>query len=350
MPEVSVIIPTYNRSGFVVEAVNSVLSQTFDDLEVVVVNDGSSDETARVLENFNDPRVKPMHQANVGRSTARNRGFAESSGQFIVFLDDDDLFLPEKLEKQVNFLRENPDTGLVASGFNYVAHDEQIIQTAHPWKHVPVLGWRSCILEIGALHLSAVLVRRSAVLNLDVPFHDGLEACEDTDFFVRLSLTGCEMKWLQDVVCSYRQHASNTMGSLGGPRYREVIGWLLQRWFARDDLPPEMRAEQAEIEAYFDLVCALRAYAREEIEAGQRLLVAALKTCPEWETTMFPEFVARFVGYLHADPRIMIERVFGKLPGEYAHLAGLKREAYRSVLSKVVTAAQDGEGPLGESR
>ncbi|MGI6460206.1 MAG: glycosyltransferase family 2 protein [Candidatus Hydrogenedentales bacterium] len=350
MPEVSVIIPTYNRAGFVVEAVNSVLSQTFDDLEVVVVNDGSSDETARVLENFNDPRVKPIHQANAGRSTARNRGFAESSGQFIVFLDDDDLFLPEKLEKQVNFLRENPDTGLVASGFNFVEADGQIIQIFRPWKHVPVLGWRSCIIEFGALHLSAVLIRRAALQHMGVLFQNGQEVFEDTDFFFRLSLTDCQMAWLKEIVCSYRLHDTNTVGSFGGEEFRKIVGKVLPAWFAREDVPPEMRAEKVQIEAYFDLYSGLLAYGHAETEAGQRLLASALTACPEWETTVFPEAVARFVGYLHADPRIMIERVFGRLPEEYAHLAGLKREAYQSFLSKVVNAAQEGEGPLGEPR
>ncbi|HPV38707.1 MAG TPA: glycosyltransferase, partial [Candidatus Hydrogenedentes bacterium] len=71
MPAVSVIIPTYNRSGYLVQAVESVLNQTFGDLEVVVVDDGSTDDTARVLRSLNDPRVKPIHQANAGRSAAR---------------------------------------------------------------------------------------------------------------------------------------------------------------------------------------------------------------------------------------------------------------------------------------
>ncbi len=349
MPEVSVIIPTYNRAGYVVQAVESVLSQTLGDLDVVVVDDGSTDDTARVLGTIRDPRLRPMHQANAGRSAARNHGFAESSGQFIVFLDDDDLFLPDKLEKQVGFLHGNPDVGLVASGFNYVDAEGQTIHVARPWKHVPVLDWRSCVLRFGALHLSAVLIRRAAILNMGVPFHSGLEPFEDTDFFVRLCLTGCEMVWLKEVVCSYRQHDTNTMGSIGGEQYREIVGRILPTWFAREDLPPEMRAEQLQIEAYYDLVSALRAYRCAEMEAGQRLLASALKACPEWETSVFPETVAQFVGYVGSDPRFMVETVFEHLPAEYAHLAGLKRDVYRRFLARVTAAAREGEGPLGEA-
>ena len=346
MPAVSVIIPTYNRSGYLVQAVESVLNQTFGDLEVVVVDDGSTDDTARVLRSLNDPRVKPIHQANAGRSAARNRGFAESSGQYIVFLDDDDLFLPEKLERQAGFLLENPGAGLVASGFNYVDAEGQTIQAARPWKHVPVLDWRSCVLRFGALHLSAVLIRRSAILSMGLPFNSGLEPFEDTDFFVRLCLTGCEMAWLKETVCSYRQHDTNTMGSIGGERYREIVGRILPTWFAREDLPPEMRADKLHIEAYFDLVSAMRAYRCAEAEAGQRLLTSALRAFPEWETSVFPEIVAQFVGFVGSDPRTLIETVFEHLPAEYAHLAGLKREVYRRFLGRVAAAAREGEGPL----
>ncbi|HQK76262.1 MAG TPA: hypothetical protein PKZ25_08695, partial [Candidatus Hydrogenedentes bacterium] len=130
---------------------------------------------------------------------------------------------------------------------------------------------------------------------------------------------------------------------------REFVGRILPTWFAREDLPPEMRAEQLHIEAYFDLVSAMRAYRSAESEAAQRLLTSALRAFPEWETTVFPETVAKFVGYVGSDPRTLIETVFENLPPEYTRLAGLKRDVYRRFLARVAAAGRDGEGPLGEA-
>jgi len=93
----------------------------------------------------------------------------------------------------------------------------------------------------------------------------------------------------------------------------------------------------------------MRAYRCAEAEAGQRLLTSALRAFPEWETSVFPEIVAQFVGFVGSDPRFMVETVFEHLPAEYTRLAGLKRDVYRRFLARVAAAGRDGEGPLGEA-
>lgn len=348
MPAVSVIIPTFNRARFVVEAVESVLSQSYGDFEVVVVDDGSTDDTVQALQRIQDPRVRRIQQANAGRSAARNRGFAASTGGYVVFLDDDDLFLPRKLEWQVDFLNDNPDAGMVVSGFHYVDVDGKILKTARPWVKVPVLDWRNCVHHYEALHLSAVLIRRPALECITPLFDRTLEPCEDTDFFVRLRLSGCEMAWLKEPVCCYRQHGTSTVGTIGGEVLRMTIGRALATWFAREDLPPEMLEERRDIEARFDLFTACRAYQFGEIAAGQRLLKSALNAFPAWGSTLFPETVARFVGFVESDPRRFVETVFQNLPAEHSHLASLKTDVYRRFLTRVTMAAKEGEGPLGE--
>ena len=114
-PKVSVIIPTYNRAGLLPRAVNSVLSQTYDDYEIIIVDDCSTDNTRDVIAAFTDPRVLSIrHQTNRRQSASINTGISNARGEYIAFLDDDDEWLPAKLEKQVAILdSSSSNVGLV---------------------------------------------------------------------------------------------------------------------------------------------------------------------------------------------------------------------------------------------
>lgn len=108
LPLISVIIPTYNRGSLILGAVNSVLNQTYRNIELLVVDDCSTDNTSQILENLKDSRIKYIRlEKNSGACTARNKGIEYASGEFIAFNDSDDLWLPEKLERQLDFLKEN---------------------------------------------------------------------------------------------------------------------------------------------------------------------------------------------------------------------------------------------------
>lgn len=108
-PKISIIMPTYNRSDYICEAIDSALSQTYDNIELIVIDDGSTDDTRNKLEKYNsDERFKCIHQENQGQSIARNKGLSIAEGEFIAFLDSDNIWLPGKLEKQVGIINENP--------------------------------------------------------------------------------------------------------------------------------------------------------------------------------------------------------------------------------------------------
>ena len=107
-PLVSVVIPTYNRAWVIKEAVDSVLAQDYKDFELIIVDDGSTDNTSDVLASYGED-VRVLFQENRGVSAARNRGVAEASGHFVAFLDSDDLWLPKKLSIQVEFFSKTPD-------------------------------------------------------------------------------------------------------------------------------------------------------------------------------------------------------------------------------------------------
>ncbi len=123
MPTVSVVIPFYNRIGWLKEAVESVLAQTFRDYQVILVDDGSTEDTSLLREVLSDSRIICLHQANKGRSAARNTGIKAACGKYIAFLDADDLFLPAKLEKQVMLMEQNPH--ILFSHTSYLRMDSE---------------------------------------------------------------------------------------------------------------------------------------------------------------------------------------------------------------------------------
>jgi glycosyltransferase involved in cell wall biosynthesis len=123
---VSIVIPTYNRARIIGGAIESVLAQTYENVEVVVVDDGSTDDTCAVVERY-DSRVRYVYQANAGVAAARNTGFAHARGEFIGLLDSDDRFLPWKLEAQVRVLRSRPDTGMIWTDMTAVSESGAVI-------------------------------------------------------------------------------------------------------------------------------------------------------------------------------------------------------------------------------
>src|SRR3954470_1810603 len=116
---VSVIIPTYNYARYLPQAIDSALGQTHAPLEVIVVDDGSTDDTPRVLEAYAS-RIRVIRQANQGAGAARNAGIAAARGEYVAFLDSDDLWRRDKLELQLARFREEPDLGLVHAGVETV--------------------------------------------------------------------------------------------------------------------------------------------------------------------------------------------------------------------------------------
>lgn len=121
LPIVSVVIPTYNRASLVKEAIKSVLAQTFSQFEIIIIDDGSTDSTERELFSFIRKGVVRYHfQQNAGGAEARNAGMRLAAGKYIAFLDSDDLFHPQKLEKQISYLERNQEVGMIHSGFSKI--------------------------------------------------------------------------------------------------------------------------------------------------------------------------------------------------------------------------------------
>ena len=182
-PLVTVIIPTYNRGWIIHEAIDSVLDQDFNDYELIVVDDGSEDNTLEILEAYGKA-IKVLQQGNRGVSAARNRGIEESTGRLIAFLDSDDLWLPKKLSTQVKFFENNADALINQTQEIWNRNGLRVNPKKRHHKFSGMIFERS--LELCLVSPSAVMIAKDLFDTVGV-FDENLPACEDYDLWLRIS-------------------------------------------------------------------------------------------------------------------------------------------------------------------
>jgi len=209
-PLVSIIIPVYNRPDFIKESAASVLNQSYRNIELIIVDDGSTDDTATVIRTIaeKDSRVTYLYQKNAGAAAATNLGLSKVKGDFVGFLDSDDIFLPEKIQKQVDFFYKNPITDLVLCDFR--AYD----LGGKPVPISTVVGFRQRKKFIDSFHvllnhattLSTVLCRRKVIEaeKLDTNFQRGY----DYEWLLRCARK-FKVDFMDEVLINYRFHSNN---------------------------------------------------------------------------------------------------------------------------------------------
>lgn len=230
MPTVSVIIPTYNRASMLKEAIQSVLDQTFSDYEIIVVDDGSTDDTREVVNELNRPigKVRYLYQDNRGRSAARNRGFREASGDYIAFLDADDKFLQDKLRKQVQALENNPDFGMAYSYAIIVDDNGKMIRGGRYTK-TRLSGWiyPEMLFIKGTIITTPTVMVRTRVLGEIGAFDETMHTCEDLDLWRRIARHYKVLQIEEPLsVVRYRQNETPPLSEWVGARslyYRKAI-------------------------------------------------------------------------------------------------------------------------------
>jgi glycosyltransferase involved in cell wall biosynthesis len=183
MPYFSVIIPVFNRALPVREAIDSVLAQTFTDYELIVVDDGSTDDTPRVAEEYGN-RMRWLRQENRGVSAARNAGVAASSAPWLAFLDSDDRWLPEKLARQARFIQENPGVSILQTDETWIRRGRRVNPRNRHLKREGHIFLDS--LELCLISPSAVVMSRGCFDRYG-PFDEDLPACEDYDLWLRVT-------------------------------------------------------------------------------------------------------------------------------------------------------------------
>jgi len=238
--QVSVIIPAYNAARFLTAALDSVFRQDYPLFEVIVVDDGSTDDTAAVLRPYAD-RVTILGQENAGVSAARNRGLAAARGEWVVFLDADDQFLPAKLADQTALFTRHPSLAMVHSGWQLVDEDDRFLRNVEPWRHCPRLDLETWLLW-KPVFPGAMMFRRR-VVQAAGGFDESLRQAEDVDLVLRIALAGGTAAWHRQPTIRYRHHRGNTIRD--GRQQARDLSRVLDKFFAQPRIPRRLRRREA---------------------------------------------------------------------------------------------------------
>lgn len=188
-PEISIVLPTYNGAGYIRESLDSCLNQSFRDLELIVVDDGSTDETQTILSSYSDPRLRVVGQINQGLPAALNAGFALARGRFLSWTSDDNAYLPEAMAVMWNHLREHPQAAMVCT--DCVTIDES--GRTYSYNRTT---W-------------ACFLYRAEAAALAGPYRPDFALVEDVDFFLRLQHYAGPIDRIPRAYYKYRQHKAN---------------------------------------------------------------------------------------------------------------------------------------------
>jgi glycosyltransferase involved in cell wall biosynthesis len=216
MSTVSAVIPTYNRSALLVEAVESALAQRRPPDEILVIDDGSQDDTAARMATYGD-RVRYVRQANAGPSAARNHGFRLARGEFLALLDSDDLWTPDRLERQLEVLQRHPETDVVfgrevlfsagQADRDWNLHDPEVRRALRE-TNGPLAGALSLLVRENVVPTSTALFRRTLLERAGL-IDESLRQAEDWDLWLRFALAGARFAHVPAPLCRRRMHDSN---------------------------------------------------------------------------------------------------------------------------------------------
>jgi glycosyltransferase involved in cell wall biosynthesis len=281
MPKVSVIIPTYNRADLISEAIQSVLDQTFTDFEIIVIDDGSTDNTSEIITAF---PVRYFYQENQGVAAARNKGIELSHGEYIAFLDSDDILMNNALEKGVDVLDKYPEASFTYGQWYIMDERGRIIGLEKaPIKYSCVRQGKEEIREflIYGNHIPTptVMVRRSCLDEsgiFDPSFNSG---SEDVDFFIRLAKRYA-VAHIAEPLVKCRWHSQNFTKSIRLTEFEKTKDHILQEIFNDNKLGPLF--SHLKPNAYFSLYFSLAgwAYIGKDMKTARSYLFKALKTRP----------------------------------------------------------------------
>lgn len=222
---VSVMMPAYNAERYIAHAVQSVLDQTYTQWELLVVNDGSTDGTEQVVRGFGDPRIRLINKTNGGESTARNMALDHSKGDFIAFLDADDLFEPHHLARTVAYLQAHPECDAVYTDGMYIDPDGAAVEPLSSRRRGPFEGdiFEALVRASDVFGPPiCILLRRAAVKERGLRFDPRIVIGPDWEFFTRFAET-TRFGYIPEVTCRYRLHATSISVSTGSVRRRASL-------------------------------------------------------------------------------------------------------------------------------
>jgi glycosyltransferase involved in cell wall biosynthesis len=292
-PLISVIMPAFNCEDFIAQSIASVLAQDYENFELIIVDDGSTDRTVDIARSFGPP-VTVMQQSNGGAAAARNHGMEAARGEYIGFLDADDIWHPQKLSSQCAYIEDRPRVGLVYSDWQEWHPDSNgqwsvpVSFTSPITSSIPdeaLCGWLySKLLLDCVLHTITVLMRKE-VVDRTGKMSTHLVNGEDYDYWLRVS-RNYEIHKLRDVVALYRIRPESLARKVYQKNYElEVVESALKTWGAASPDGTTVTAKQLErriANLCFDF--AYRHFHGGDVRIAQRASIRAIRTRPLWPT------------------------------------------------------------------
>lgn len=210
-PQVSILMPVYNTAPYLREAMDSLLSQTFSDFELIVLNDCSPDNAEEILDTYNDPRiVRYRGEKNVGLSNVLNVGIGMARGKYIARMDSDDISLPNRLQVQVDYLEAHPEINLISVGMQLFGAKEEVwIREQNPEK-VKI----NALFQSPVLHASSMW-RKASFEKHGLRYRQEMVPSEDYDLWTRALTKGLALTNLSEVLYKYRIHPTQATYNLG---------------------------------------------------------------------------------------------------------------------------------------
>lgn len=334
MARVSVIIPSYNSAFCVSDAINSALNQKFDDIEIIVVDDGSTDSTQDVLQKYRSASVRVISQVNKGLLGARRTGILESSAPLLYFLDADDALLPGSLHLLFSILDSHPEIGLVTGGTEYVDSDGRKLglNISRP-KGLDVDN----LLLNNPITVSGVMVRRhwfDMVGGFDT--RRIYDPTGDWDLWLRLAYAGCKIEWVEKPIVAYRIHPSQMTQDPG--RMRDAMFLVLDKFYTNDKIPK--RLEDLKPKAYGNVFVksACRYFLAGMMDKGMDDFSQAIRTDPSLCKDESKELMDMLIGWAQSaqskDPVVYLENIKHALPDYLKQLEKPLKKAIALVILK----------------
>ena len=280
MPKVSVVIPAYNQAHFIAETIESVLAQTFQDFEIVVIDDGSTDNTPEIVSSF---PVRYFRQENQGPPSARNRGIELSNGEYIAFLDSDDVLMENALQKGVEVLDSHPEVGFSYGQASMMDEDGHIyrVRKSSFLDSSAIVDGKEQIREVlfsNRIATSAVMVRRQCLDEVGV-FQEELRTHQDLEFFIRV-LKRYPAAYIAEPLVKYRVHP-NQLHRHHTPRVAErAFLLILQEVFEDPDFASYLQPWKIQAYSHLYRRIASDAYGK-DMRLARHYLRKAIRIYPQ---------------------------------------------------------------------
>lgn len=283
-PQVSIVIPAYNTRNYIGETLESAINQSFRSFEIIVVDDGSTDDTHAIVEMFCDRRVTLLRQANSGIGAARNHAISVARGEYIALLDSDDLWEPDFLNIMVEFLRQNRDVSIAFCNTRFFGVSKfagRTFQEVYPPS--PPITFAKLAGEISHVAVAAIL-RREVFTRVGLfDTHESIRGVEDFDLWLRALHSGFRIAPVPNVLAHYRRHAASLSGS---ESLEKSALYTLSKWRSHASLTADERdaveKTYSKMGAYVDVREAIRDIHNGDYHQAGLSLLRACEYNPKW--------------------------------------------------------------------